>query len=878
MNGLVLFASFAMLAFVASGYDVLLRYDHAAASSATGSCEDLGATGMPFTVNGNFILSLDDTTSVCNVRLAGGSWNGAKLLLKLGPGVSMSLVNDTSTVSHIGIQAFANTQSAALLSLPQGSWNHSAFDFSGVNRISILDSEMTDVIFSFPGNATTEIKDTQITYTANAITSSAPITTIFGGYQLATPRGTIPFVFGVVNNLNFPATLSSAFTVRGITVICTVEIADANFGSICDSLLLANSPNIGTYYLSGTVIDTASLVTGSISQGVPMLSLESLRVVRNDLDFGGSLLPPSNFPVSRDAYYGRAILSWYTSGDISLFNVVISGTYDETYWNFSQPLETQSLSITKATLINVAITARLSTQPSLLLFMHSVQMLDSYLSISAGVSLQISYCYHLRSVQSPSVFALLNFDHYVPTESDSIQNLKVGWLDPASNPALSRNSPPHLLLESSNVRLDLTSSIYVDRLGLIGSSTVNGSIEVAQRIDPYSRESGRGLFVGSSSMALQGDAPLSPSAASIPIVVPALNIIGLAGITNVTLYPIDINGVQVNLTVPVLYKYQNRGKGISLRGQGPRLWNATSPSTPSTENLDPASLLLSSLGAQRTMPLPRFDVQWNDSDSSFALGEAYLMLQYSDEDATNDAFYSTPDIQSQPRLSSDPRGYQTFFSDSTKQTIAFYSGTLCPLPKPTPHAYFSCSGGVWIYNPGSGTTPSSSPAVASGTTVVVVSSPITVIGDFNTTEISLVFPGLSSVITVEGCTNLPINVTITLSPEELEQLISQYEYLLIKTNCSTPVTGTTGLNLENSSNKCKRATGRLEGRQTGIVALFDIKDSCHSNRWWIILVSVIGGLVLIVIILVLVFTLVPAARTCIRPYSARKAMGVANTK
>lgn len=181
-------------------------------------------------------------------------------------------------------------------------------------------------------------------------------------------------------------------------------------------------------------------------------------------------------------------------------------------------------------------------------------------------------------------------------------------------------------------------------------------------------------------------------------------------------------------------------------------------------------------------------------------------------------------------------------------------------PEPLPKGLFDCQNGTWVSNS----------SIGSGNGTVVISTPVVIRG--NLTVGSIEFLGLNTTIDVVGCASLPSQVTVTLTVAEYEALKrngTRYADL-IKSLCTESNGLSVNIEVNSASKKkCEKVKATLESNGQVMTGVFKI-DSSQCNIWWIVLVSVLGGVVLIVIALVLIFTLVPAARECIRPYVKRK--------
>jgi Leucine-rich repeat (LRR) protein len=189
------------------------------------------------------------------------------------------------------------------------------------------------------------------------------------------------------------------------------------------------------------------------------------------------------------------------------------------------------------------------------------------------------------------------------------------------------------------------------------------------------------------------------------------------------------------------------------------------------------------------------------------------------------------------------------------------TSAICSSPSPAPA--FICLGGTWTAV-GSINVPE----------LVVPGSFIAVDGNL-TVSGGLTFTGLGSQVAVNGCIFLGEGeVTVELTKQELEQL--QKEGKVSKTLISTVGSCSGGTDLSNikinsekgSVKDCRRAkTDTTGSTPTTLVVTFSI-DSSKCNTKWIILGSVLGGVVVIgAIITALVVTFNPKARLFVRPFA-----------
>jgi hypothetical protein len=187
--------------------------------------------------------------------------------------------------------------------------------------------------------------------------------------------------------------------------------------------------------------------------------------------------------------------------------------------------------------------------------------------------------------------------------------------------------------------------------------------------------------------------------------------------------------------------------------------------------------------------------------------------------------------------------------------------TGCTLPQPT---NFVCVDGTWT-----------SISTIHEPTITIPNAPVVIIGDLDVPAIT--FGGLGSSIQVfNGCATVG-SVTISLTEEEIESLeksssqTSGRQIALISqpSNCTTFASGIP-ISVKALDKSCKKVTAKsVADASTGqLSAIFSVNSSWCSNRW-IILGCVLGGVLIVVLVLALVFTRSKKARECIRPYSKR---------
>ena len=189
--------------------------------------------------------------------------------------------------------------------------------------------------------------------------------------------------------------------------------------------------------------------------------------------------------------------------------------------------------------------------------------------------------------------------------------------------------------------------------------------------------------------------------------------------------------------------------------------------------------------------------------------------------------------------------------------------SLIPTPSPCPQStrpslQFQCINGIWVSNTTVTTPTLTIPSGASETIIV---------GDIESS--SIVFSGLGSTLTIEGCALNLTSITLTLTPDDLKGSSKIVQQLIIFANSNCSNDNLNGVVVEGRLNgstcrKVKASKTISNGQLSGIFTI----DSSPCNTWWIILVSVICGVVVLgVLILVLLIIFVPKVRFAVRPYS-----------
>ena len=162
-------------------------------------------------------------------------------------------------------------------------------------------------------------------------------------------------------------------------------------------------------------------------------------------------------------------------------------------------------------------------------------------------------------------------------------------------------------------------------------------------------------------------------------------------------------------------------------------------------------------------------------------------------------------------------------------------------------------------------------------TITIPASTVVVTGNLTLTGVTT-FTGLGSSVTIEGgCAYIDGTLQVELTPSELESISKQSggsrttTLISQSSNCSTNFASLSVTSVK-SSKSCRSVSSSTQnmndGTRTSLVAVFKV-DSSSCNTRWIILGCVLGGVLLILLVLVLVFTLHPRVRALVRPYADR---------
>lgn len=181
----------------------------------------------------------------------------------------------------------------------------------------------------------------------------------------------------------------------------------------------------------------------------------------------------------------------------------------------------------------------------------------------------------------------------------------------------------------------------------------------------------------------------------------------------------------------------------------------------------------------------------------------------------------------------------------------------CPAAtRPGPE--FFCSNGIWTAQ-----------VVTSPTLVVPPGAgTIAVLDDIESTKV--IFNGLASHIEVNGCAANVSSVTLQLTPEQVEAIPSgTASQTLLSTSSTGCNLDSINLNAQIPNPRCKKVTTTKQVSPDGttLSAVFSLQ-STNCNTWWIILVSVLCGAIVIAVIIIVVSVMCCACcKRKVRPFA-----------
>lgn len=188
---------------------------------------------------------------------------------------------------------------------------------------------------------------------------------------------------------------------------------------------------------------------------------------------------------------------------------------------------------------------------------------------------------------------------------------------------------------------------------------------------------------------------------------------------------------------------------------------------------------------------------------------------------------------------------------------------------------FTCIDGKWTSNT----------SITQPTVEIPPQTSIVIVGNLTTSQ--LVLTGLQASVVVKGCISEGLKfVYVELTEEDIKRLEKEkdkkFTTLLLSIvdspdnsteQCASSINlADVELKIKTKESGCKKVKSQRQqsNEKKTLSALFTL-DTSKCNLWWIILVSVLGGLILLgAIIFALLTAFVPAVRKAVRPYSAAK--------
>ena len=161
-----------------------------------------------------------------------------------------------------------------------------------------------------------------------------------------------------------------------------------------------------------------------------------------------------------------------------------------------------------------------------------------------------------------------------------------------------------------------------------------------------------------------------------------------------------------------------------------------------------------------------------------------------------------------------------------------------------PSTEWTCIGGTWTFV---GSVNSTVIVIPSGATTT------TIVG--NVTSSTIIINGLNSAIIIDGCTS-NTTIIVELTPQQLEEIgrDGKLQQLLSFSNTSMCNSSTSDLNIGTriKGSSCKTVSvSKVPSSNGSLSGLFQVsRGGC--NTWWIILVSVLGGVVLLGIVIAII--------------------------
>ena len=154
-----------------------------------------------------------------------------------------------------------------------------------------------------------------------------------------------------------------------------------------------------------------------------------------------------------------------------------------------------------------------------------------------------------------------------------------------------------------------------------------------------------------------------------------------------------------------------------------------------------------------------------------------------------------------------------------------------------PSLEFVCINGVWTAQS------------VNSTTLVIPSGAGNIIVTGNVTSTSIVINGIGTTITIDGCATNLTNIVVEIDAEEIAKLGSKLvqELLSLKNGQNCTNLANVGVSTLVKGSSCKKVKANKVFSGNTLSAAFTV-DTSGCNKWWIILVSVICGVVVIGVI------------------------------
>ena len=169
---------------------------------------------------------------------------------------------------------------------------------------------------------------------------------------------------------------------------------------------------------------------------------------------------------------------------------------------------------------------------------------------------------------------------------------------------------------------------------------------------------------------------------------------------------------------------------------------------------------------------------------------------------------------------------------------------------------------------------------ANNRTVIVISNNVLIDGDLNIsddTPIQLrpLSGGDLPLINVTGNANLTSAIVIKLDDDDVKAISKKAgsqtanTTVLEASTLSLSTSASSAVKIESSAKKCRKVSSKTSetnsGTHSGLTTLISV-NSGSCNNWWIILVSVVGGIIVLVAIFLIVYLSSPKVQSVFRPY------------